>query len=823
VGLYFGYIIKWWFFSVIIGIIAFPISFVLLKKSYEKGYMFSKIIGLFLISYFSWLFGFISFSIATIILVILLMTGLSIYLFIKNKGEILEFLGQRTALVIITELFYLLIFLVYALFRMYQSDIIGTEKFMDFAFMNAITKADKMPPYDPWMFGVDAAGKPLYISYYYFGYLMMAIMMKLTNIPNGICFNLALTYVVAMSAIAMVGVLYNLTKNYFIGFLAAAFLLLISNIDGFIQVVNNKWTTNNFNWWHTSRIIDYKGYDITINEFPFFSFLLGDLHPHQMAIPFVLLALNLGILFIREESKNLFEKNISRISFIVFTGLLLGGLWFLNSWDFPTYFFIILLCILSYKYSTGERFNTWINDVLITCGIILGVAIIAYLPFTLVFKSQAKGIGIVEANTKITDYLTIFGIMLFPIFSFIVFRILNWLYALKYQGIAGLKVKKREFYCPRCGAEIREGKKICGQCGYQISGDELLLGGIELPVKKMNDTVVNFFKFLIDPANTKDNKVLLYTSIAIIIAVAMIVYKTLIYKGPHNGLFSGVLFLVICTVFLLGITRVELKENQFVLILVFTGLFASLGCEFFHIVDTFSKDGGAGHADLERMNTVFKFYYQTWIFFSIAAAYGYFWVTHFYLSFKPKYVRYIWLSIMWILIVMGMFYPFAASNVKTGGFRGYFTLDGSDFLKTMSYKGRMSALGDWQAIQWLKKNIKGYPVILEAHGPEYTEFARISSFTGIPTVLGWPGHELQWRGSWDEAGKRMADVDTIYTTTDIEQAKQLLKKYKVKYVYVGALEKDKYAGSLQGLDKFSQFMDIIYTNKLETVIYKMRD
>ena len=463
--------------------------------------MFSKIIGIFLLSYFSWLFGFIVFSNATIIIVGLLILALSVFLFIKNKDEILDFFNTKAALVIITELFYLFIFLVYALFRMYQPDIIGTEKFMDFAFMNAITKADKMPPYDPWMYGVDANGKPLFISYYYFGYLMIAIMMKLTNIPNGVCFNLALTMIVAMSAIAMVGVLYNLTKNYLIGFLAAAFLLLISNLDGFIQVVNNGWSLNNFNWWHSSRIIDYKGYDITINEFPFFSFLLGDLHPHQMAIPFVLLALNMAVLYIKDEDKNYFGRDVSKISFIVFTGLLLGGLWFLNSWDLPTYFFIIFLCMLSNKYSTGEKFDVWIKDLLITCGIILGVAIVAYLPFTLNFSSQAKGIGIVEANTKITDYLTIFGIMLFPILSFIVFRILNWIYALKYQGIAGLKTKKRELYCPRCGFEIREGKKICGQCGYQISGDELLLGGIELPVKKMK------LKLIFQTFNKMDRRV----------------------------------------------------------------------------------------------------------------------------------------------------------------------------------------------------------------------------------------------------------------------------------------------------------------------------
>lgn len=238
---------------------------------------------------------------------------------------------------------------------MYQPDIVGTEKFMDFAFMNSIANADKMPPYDPWMYGVDANNKPLYISYYYFGYLMMAIMMKLVGIPNGSAYNLALTYIVSMTALGMLGLLFNLTKNYLIGFLGVAFLLLISNLDGFIQVVQRNFSFDGFNWWHSSRIIDYKDYDVTINEFPFFSFLLGDMHPHQMAMPFVLLALNIALSFIKTDEKNLFEKNFSKISFLVFSGLILGGLWFLNSWDFPTYFFIVTLCILSYKYASNEK------------------------------------------------------------------------------------------------------------------------------------------------------------------------------------------------------------------------------------------------------------------------------------------------------------------------------------------------------------------------------------------------------------------------------------------------------------------------------------
>ena len=222
-----GPIFKFWLVSVVLGLLAFPISFTIFKKSYEKGYMFSKIVALFLVAYFSWLLGFFKFSSGTIYLVLILMTGLSAYLFMKNKDEIIKFLNDNPGIWIASELLYLFIFLAYALFRSYQPDIVGTEKFMDFAFMNSIAKADKMTPFDPWM-----AGDKFHISYYYFGYLMMAVMMKLTGITAGISYTLSLAFIVALSTLAMVGLLYNLTKNYFIGILAAAFLLLISNIDG---------------------------------------------------------------------------------------------------------------------------------------------------------------------------------------------------------------------------------------------------------------------------------------------------------------------------------------------------------------------------------------------------------------------------------------------------------------------------------------------------------------------------------------------------------------------------------------------------------------
>ncbi|MFP4466613.1 MAG: DUF2298 domain-containing protein [Candidatus Goldiibacteriota bacterium] len=817
-ALFFGQMIHWWFVSVLIGVMAVPVSFMIFRKSHDRGYMFSKIIGIFLIGYFSWIIGFAAFNTAVIYGVILAISGVSAYIFIKNREKILTELKERTGLIIITELFFLFVFLAYGFFRMYQPDIVGTEKFMDFAFMNAITRADSMPPYDPWMSGVSEAGRQLHMSYYYFGYFMMALMFKLTGIAPGSAYNLAVIYTVALSALAVTGLLFNITKNYLIGFLGAAFLLVISNLDGFIQVVSAGWSTNGFNWWTSSRIIDYPGYDITINEFPFFSFLLGDLHPHQMAIPFVLLALNTAFYFIKTGKKRLFEKNISSISLLVFSGLVLGGLWFINSWDFPTYFFVTMLCILSYKYSLSEKKEDSIKDTGKAAAVILAAAVIPYLPFSLFHGSQVKGIGLVKANTQLKDYLTIFGVMLFPILTFLLFRFINWTFAMKLQGAAGSKVRKREEFCPRCGRVIREGKKICGGCGYRITGDEMLLGGEELPVKKSNKTVMSFVKLFVDPSAPKDNKIYIFAGGAFALALAFVVFKSLM-DPPNIGVFIGIMFLLAAFVVLMGSTKTEHPENQFVIILIFTGFFASFGCEFLRIVDTFSRPGQ--HVPLERMNTVFKFYYQTWILFSVAAAYGFFWVKHFYLRFKPGYFRWIYYSVFTTLIIMGLFYPFAAGKVKTDNYSKGLSLNGTDFLQWRKYEGRIPAMDDWLVIKWINNNVEGNPVVLEAWGGQYTEYARISSFTGLPTVIGWPGHELQWRGSGDEAGRRQAVVNKIYETLDENEAMELIEKYNIEYVYVGPLEREKYNNS-PGLNKFSDFMSIVYTTQNGSVLYQAK-
>ncbi len=99
------------------------------------------------------------------------------------------------------------------------------------------------------------------------------------------------------------------------------------------------------------------------------------------------------------------------------------------------------------------------------------------------------------------------------------------------------------------------------------------------------------------------------------------------------------------------------------------------------------------------------------------------------------------------------------------------------------------------AIDWLRANAPGNAVVLEAVGGSYSAegFGGVSAATGLATVLGWPGHEDQWRGGDADARAQIAprqqDVATIYTTTDLGQARDLLAKYKVGYIYIGSLER----------------------------------
>jgi len=199
------------------------------------------------------------------------------------------------------------------------------------------------------------------------------------------------------------------------------------------------------------------------------------------------------------------------------------------------------------------------------------------------------------------------------------------------------------------------------------------------------------------------------------------------------------------------------------------------------------------------MNTVFKFYFSAWILWGLAAAFA-------CVELWPRRFRFpeVAKALVLVPLGLGLVYPLTATGTKTNGFDpiGGRTLDGSDYLAGQS-------AADYDAIQWINRSLPE-GVVAEAIGGSYSQYARVSTHTGLPTVLGWGGHEVQWRGNADLQGSRQGDIQRLYETTNWDEAADLLDKYGIDYVYVGPLEVSTYPRLNE--DKFDAFMDKIFDN-----------
>jgi uncharacterized membrane protein len=213
--------------------------------------------------------------------------------------------------------------------------------------------------------------------------------------------------------------------------------------------------------------------------------------------------------------------------------------------------------------------------------------------------------------------------------------------------------------------------------------------------------------------------------------------------------------------------------NNFLLILFSFSLFLTFIPEFFYIKDIYPQHF--------RANTMFKLGYQAFSMMGIASI-----VTFYLLKNIKKSVIYYLMSIIFIFFLFfPSIYPYFSIPSYYGSLNRSVQLDGQVWLKT-------SFLEDNEIIDYLNKNEKDQPVILEAQGDSYTDYERISAFTGLPTVAGWWVHEWLWRGSSDIVGKRIPEVISLYESSNIIETKSLIKKYQIKYVVISRLERQKY-------------------------------
>ena len=208
-----------------------------------------------------------------------------------------------------------------------------------------------------------------------------------------------------------------------------------------------------------------------------------------------------------------------------------------------------------------------------------------------------------------------------------------------------------------------------------------------------------------------------------------------------------------------------------------------------------------------RANTMFKLTYQAFVMFYLSAGY----IAVRALKASKNLWKFIVTGVFAISFTLVLIYPYFAIKSYYGDLKTYKGLNGEIWVKETHPE-------IYSTIIWIRKNIKGQPVILEANGDSYTEFNLISAYTGLPTISGWFVHEWLWRGDSSFPQKRVTDIEIIYTSSDFNLTKSLLKKYKVEYVIIGELERQKYPTLNES--KFSQLGSVAFSSG-NTKVYRL--
>jgi len=831
--------ITWYFILTLLGWLTFPLAHYLFPALTDKGYTLSRTAGLLIWAYIFWLLA--SLGIAQndtggILLALMLLIALSAWISVNRKSEVVNFLQSNKTLILTTEILFLVAFAFLAFVRSANPELDGTERPMELMFINGILRSPVFPPQDSWLSGYA-------ISYYYFGYVMTAMLARISGIPGSMAHNLMTSLIFALGAIGSYGILYNLlsitnrgsktedpdTKNDNtdalrppssvpgLSLFAPLFLLLVSNFGALLEIMHQGgmfwakdpatgayssrfWTWLDMKelsqvpaiplhwlpldrylwWWRSSRIL--QDYDMhfnpleVIDEFPFFSFLLGDLHPHVLAIPFSLLAIAVALnLFLGgwRGTINLFGARL-HINFagFLFSALVIGGLAFLNTWDILIAATLVVAAYVCWR-ANENGWNWQRLEDLFLLGLPLGIlSVLLYFPFYLGFSSQAGGIlPNFMYPTRGMHLWVMWGTLLIPIFAYLIYL---W----------------------------REGKIPSNwKLGFSLGLGFVLflwvfswtLGWAGTFVEKesvariLNEQGMNASQFFSATLLRR----LSYIGSLITLLAVLIPSLAFLFAQEHRSEITK------SETFNLQPSTFDFQlANQFLLLLLTLGTILVLVPDFVYLRDQF----------FYRINTVFKFYYQAWILWSLAAAFS----TAYLLQSLRGAKSIIFRVVISLVIFSGLLYPVLGLLTKTNNFKpAYgFTLD--DFDRILRENPEEAA-----AITFLQTAPHG--VIAEAVGDGYSAYGRISMYTGLQTVLGWKGHEAQWRGGSQPQGTRDEDVTKLYTTARWEEAQLIIKQYNIRYIFIGNLER---ASMLVNEEKFQSNLKPVFQQG-GTIIYEV--
>ena len=681
----FLHVLVWWLALAGVGILFLPLTLRLFAGFHDRGYLFARVLGLLLSAWLAWLassLGLLPFDRTAVAGSLLLLAVLN-YALPSSRRNVREFFQRKARTLVAEEYLFLLAFLAWAFLRSVKPDIDGLEKFMNLGFVNAVLRAEWMPPVDMWMAGES-------VNYYYFGHVATAFLCLLTRIPPEIAYNLMIATLFALAfslSYSLVSCLLlkidpqGVKKAVAGGLLAALLLAAGGNLHPFVYgvvrpalqragVLEGEATSY---WYPQAR--SFIGHhpptgDKGIHEFPFYSFVIADLHGHVLDVPASLTAAGLGAALLLSRSAASGTSAIRAPYREAVAGVLLGATWMTNSWNYPIYLLVLAGAALVFALRRHGFTRRALAETLCAAVVLFVVSQAAALPYTLNFHNMTRGVHRVMATSPLWQLAILWGYQLFFAACFSLFCI-----------IGARRLLRR--------ANDAEREESTGRP------------------------------------------------------------RTLLDLTPPSDI-------------------------------VALGMFAAAVCLFLMPEIVYVKD--IYGTEYHRANTMFKLTFQAFIFFALGSGYT---AARIAGAIDGSRRR----AAAWIIFLATAAMPMTYAYWAVPGFYGplpayanYRGLDGLAFLTP----------DDRGIVRWLNEKVDGQTPILEADGASYTKYGRISMATGLPTPLGWHAHEWLWRGSPDGPNERQRHVRTLYESDDSDATLRLLRRYGIRYVVLGALEREKF-------------------------------
>ncbi|PKB70795.1 MAG: hypothetical protein BZY87_09775 [SAR202 cluster bacterium Io17-Chloro-G6] len=812
-------VLAWLLVVEIIYLAALPFTMFIFRPLPDRGIVLARILGLLAVSYVAWLavsLGWMDFSRSAVYVGLAVVSGLSLATLVFRWEEITGFLKEHWRLLFFGEALFLAAFLGFVLLRHANPDLWhpfrGGEKPMELAYLTAVVRSTSLPPFDPWFAGG-------YLNYYYWGYFTISGIIRVTGILPTTAFNLAVPFFFALTLTGAYSLVYNLAEGVRqrrltspvvmtpgigsplnsgderarlrrwvwspigAGLMAGLFTAVIGNLDGMVQMVQNSWRRvfdgvpiPAFDFWRSSRMLpnlenfdpnpvafwvpeklaEFPDVSFHITEFPFFTFLFADLHAHMMVIPFTLLVIGLGLNMVvgLKDSMKDGMKDGSRLWIAVSAAALALGLGAL--WVVNSWDFpsYALLTVGLLAIAVYFTEGTAARKLALLAVLAGGVLVVSILTFLPFHQAYETFNSGLDASKWRTPVDRFLGIH--GLFLFVIAS------SLLYQARDTLR---ELFWSIRLPGFV---STVPGMSWLRVS------------------LAIGFLSAIFLGAAGYWNALIL---VVFLMLVGIVAWRVLASKDDERP-FQIVPLALLAMAFFIGIG-----------------------------VDLVRVEG-----DIGRMNSFFKYYLEIWVLLSIVSAYM-LWRLGASGFLRPRlsWRTGAWLSVLAVLIGSSLIYTALGSRARVSDrfTQGPSTLDGTAYMAAAVHLERDQPIElkwDLEAIRWLQDNVEGSPVVLEAHLEQYRWGARIANYTGLPTVLGWPWHQTQQRTAYSFTIKeRSNDIKELYETTSVERALDLLRKYRVRYVVVGDLERVLYVD--EGLGKFEGLGQKVFENQ-GTAIYK---